>query len=250
MNPTRLHSAHLLLWALSLVLLSVAIYFSLLSLVALETSETFPSLAYKLLLKVKNGALRLLLRFGSASKPSMPKETFAESRMKGWEGISAKLGSAWRMIAGEPGKRSREKMETIEQRRAREIVEGLKRHIPPKGRAHYGPIWFCLAFGVLLAFAIGREPKYPIETHHNVYVWSQVKGVPDTWWISSDEPEPNKLPLMRWNCCQDFPCSTVMDIGIIASTLKYEERGSCKSIRASGLGWTWEKEIPYVTTSR
>ena len=112
-----------------------------------------------------------------------------------------------------------------------------------KGRAIvYTTLMVAATFG--LAFAITRTPKYPVETHHNVTVWSQVKGTKETWWISSDEPEPNKLPLMRWNCCPDFPCDTVMGTMIVASTVKYEDQGTCKSIRASGLGWTWEKEIP------
>jgi hypothetical protein len=118
-----------------------------------------------------------------------------------------------------------------------------------KGRAaFYTLLMIAITFG--LAFAVTRTPKYPIETHHNVYIWSEVKGQREAWWISSDEPEPNRLPLMRWNCCPDFPCSTVIWPGIIASTAKWEERGACKSIRASGLGWTWEKEIPNVTASR
>lgn len=115
-----------------------------------------------------------------------------------------------------------------------------------KGRARYAPIYFCFVVAIVVAtlYGVGTPFEYPIEKHHNVYVWSQVKGTNNTWLISSDEPEPNKLPLMRWNCCSDFPCSTVMGSMIIASTVKWEERGTCKSIRASGLGWTWDKEIP------
>jgi hypothetical protein len=112
----------------------------------------------------------------------------------------------------------------------------------------YALLFIAATLGV--AFAITRPPKYPIEIHHNVYVWSQVKGEPASWWISSDEPEPQRLPLMRWNCCPDFPCWTVMDSMIVARTAKWEERGMCKSIRANGLGWTWEKEIPNAVASR
>jgi hypothetical protein len=105
----------------------------------------------------------------------------------------------------------------------------------PRGLAPvYALLWMVVTLG--LAFAINRSPKYPVETHHNVYVWSQVKGVPGTWWISSEDG----LPFNTWKCCPDFPCNRNIWPGYIADTLKYEERGECKSIRASGLGVWWK----------
>jgi hypothetical protein len=89
--------------------------------------------------------------------------------------------------------------------------------------------------GGVLAFSF--QPKYPVETHHNVYVWSQVKGTQESWWVSG-----NDLPFSKWKCCPDFNCSAILWPGYIATTLKYEERGVCKSIRASGLGWFWERD--------
>jgi hypothetical protein len=103
-----------------------------------------------------------------------------------------------------------------------------------------GWIGFTLLLVVAVSYAFAHPFGYPIEKHHNVYVWSQVKGQPDEWWISSDENVTNKLPFNTWKCCPDFPCSTVIWPGYVAETLKYEERGSCKSIRASGLGIWWK----------
>jgi hypothetical protein len=119
------------------------------------------------------------------------------------------------------------------QERDRAIEEEIKR---PRGWAYlYLIAWVCLVF--LSAFAVTRPPKYPIETHHNVYVWSQVKGAQEMWWISGDD-----LPFNTWKCCPDFPCDRNIRPGYIADTLKYEERGDCKSIRASNLGIWWKTD--------
>jgi hypothetical protein len=96
-------------------------------------------------------------------------------------------------------------------------------------------IFTVLIFGV--AFAINRPAKYPVETHHNVYVWSQVKGSDHSWWMSSDD-----MGFVRWDCCPDFPCGTVIWPGYVMRTFKFEERGVCKSIRAQGLGTWWQRD--------
>jgi len=104
-----------------------------------------------------------------------------------------------------------------------------------RGRAFiYTMLMIALTFG--LAFALARPAKYPVETHHNVTVWSRIKGA-QAWWISADD-----LPLTRWDCCPDFPCAEVIWPGYVAATFKYEERGSCKSIRAAGLGIFWKRD--------
>jgi len=122
----------------------------------------------------------------------------------------------------------------LEDARNRTIAEEMRGKIPRGWAVIYALLFIAATLGV--AFAITRPPKYPIETHHNVYVWSQVKGQ-NAWWISA-----NDLPLSRWDCCPDFPCSRVLWPGYIAATLRYEERGSCKSIRASGLGVFWKRD--------
>jgi hypothetical protein len=134
-------------------------------------------------------------------------------------------------------------------RRMREMAERLRSRIPHGLVRLYTMFWIVFTVGIVVVVAYGfAHPRdFPIEKHHHVYVWSQVKGTTDTWWISSDEREPYRLPMMRWKCCPDFPCATVMpEPGsiTIASTAKWEERGTCKSIRASGLEFVWEKELP------
>jgi hypothetical protein len=123
----------------------------------------------------------------------------------------------------------------LEDARNRTIAEEMRGKIPRGWAVIYALLFIAATLGV--AFAITRPPKYPIETHHNVYVWSRVKGNDHAWWISADD-----LPLSKWTCCPDFNCAPNVMAGYIAATAKYEERGSCKSIRASGLGWFWERD--------
>ncbi|HXC43720.1 MAG TPA: hypothetical protein VNY51_09395 [Candidatus Dormibacteraeota bacterium] len=134
--------------------------------------------------------------------------------------IVTKLTS-WRMFVGERLTRKSRKTST-------------------KGVAGYHAIGFCVVFGIVAALLVARSsPKYPIEIHHHVTVWRPVLGQHNAWWISSDEPEPNRLPLMRWNCCPDYDCSKNIAPGWVIATFKYEERGTCKSIRGNGLGAFW-----------
>jgi hypothetical protein len=97
----------------------------------------------------------------------------------------------------------------------------------------------------LLVYGLTHTPKpqYPVEIHHNVYIWSRVNGEPQQWWVSSDEDARNAIPFSMWNCCPDFDCSTVMWAGYVDETAKWEDRGTCKSIYASGLGFFNAKEI-------
>lgn len=103
----------------------------------------------------------------------------------------------------------------------------------------YTMFWVCFTGSVVVvvSYAFTHPKDFPIEKHHHVYVWSQVKGTTDTWLMSGDG-----LPLTEWNCCPDFPCGTVIWPGYIAHTAKWEERGKCKSIRGNGLGFFWERD--------
>ena len=116
-------------------------------------------------------------------------------------------------------------------------VSDEERRIPHrKGHAIFHILLMVTAtFG--LTFAITRTPKYPVETHHNVYVWSQVKDSNHAWWVSADD-----LPFSIWACCPDYDCRSNVWAGYIATTVRYEDRSGCKSIRAGGLGWFWERD--------
>lgn len=108
------------------------------------------------------------------------------------------------------------------------------------GRARVSAVLIFVAMSVI-AWALMRQSKFPVETHHNVYVWSRIPGTQASWWISSDEGD-RSLPFSRWDCCPDFPCDTVIWPGYVMATFRYEERGVCKSIRADGLGAWWERD--------
>jgi hypothetical protein len=218
MSLISLHSAHLLLWALSLVLLLVAIFFLVSSLHALGQLQTSLKLASTWLRKRTPAGSNSLLPLSSYKMPSTSKETFSVTRLSASVEILSRLKDAWRMIVA-----------WRENRSVRETEH--------KGWTRLSAITIC---GVLFLGAYGiarQQPKYPIEKHHNVYVWSQVKGAQNSWWVSG-----NDLPFSRWDCCPDFPCATVIWPGYIADTFKYEERGKCKSIRSSGLGAFWERD--------
>lgn len=129
---------------------------------------------------------------------------------------------------------------SADRQRNRELVNRLKSRLPNGWAVTYALIFIAASLGI--AFVIARPskpPRYPIEIHHRVSVLSSVAGTSDEWWISSDEPEPKRLTNMRWKCCPDFDCASVVWPGYIARTVKYEERGACKSIRAAGLGFFW-----------
>ena len=106
------------------------------------------------------------------------------------------------------------------------------------GWARYWAVVFAAGCYGLLGFAIVREPKYEIVEEHHVKVLSQVS--PNSWAMSSDE-EGSFL----YTGCNDFPNATVIWAGYIADRAKWEERGECKSIRATGLGFYWERDEHY-----
>lgn len=232
--------------------------------------RTSLSLAFDKLLRQTNGALLLRLKLRNASKPSITKATSEGRKTSSWAQRLLEFGSGWLMTEEQQGSHSGETAGMIDrlkawvtanertkwatrlsfllsprkmiemwrqwnQERDRAIVEELKKKINQGWAYLYLIAWVCLVF--LSAYAVNRPPKYPIETHHNVYVWSKVQGAKETWWVSSSD-----LPFNTWNCCPDFPCSTVIWPGYVAATLRYEERGTCKSIRAAGLGIWWKTD--------
>jgi hypothetical protein len=121
-----------------------------------------------------------------------------------------------------------------EEEEARNMREQLEKHIPSKegphrGWAKYIPIWFCLIFGLVLGW-YARSRRYPIEEHQDVQILQQVS--PSEWMLQGRD-----LPYMRWKCCPDFNCASVIQAGYIAAIVRYEDRGVCKSIYSTGLGF-------------
>lgn len=82
----------------------------------------------------------------------------------------------------------------------------------------------------------GIRSRYEKETHHNVKVWSEVAK--DQWWMSDDENPTWYL----YKGCEDFPNARVIWTGYVARQAVWEERGNCKSIRAVGLGFFWDRD--------
>jgi hypothetical protein len=118
-----------------------------------------------------------------------------------------------------------------EEEEARNIKEQLEKHIPrpDRGWAKWIPVWFCLIFGIGTVLFLHYR-QYPVEKHYDVRIIQQV--APNEWMLQGDD-----LPYMRWKCCPDFNCASVIAPGYIAAIVRYEDRGTCKSIYATGLGF-------------
>lgn len=122
-----------------------------------------------------------------------------------------------------------------EEEEARNIKKQLEKHIPRvtdqnnRGWAKWMPVWFCLIFG-LGSIWILHYKRYPVEEHQDVQIVQQVS--PNEWMLQGRD-----LPYMRWKCCPDFNCASVVEPGYIAALVRYEDRGTCKSIYATGLGF-------------
>ena len=97
----------------------------------------------------------------------------------------------------------------------------------------YGTIGFCLAFGLALTVVLwAARPQYETVTEHNVKVFRQLGE--NEWAMQSDEQG-----YFVFRGCEDFPNADVIWAGFIADKAKWEERGKCKSIRRSDLGFWW-----------
>jgi hypothetical protein len=104
-----------------------------------------------------------------------------------------------------------------------------------KGWARYTPIIFAAACCGLMGVAVERQPKFEIATEHNVQVLQQIS--PNTWRMSSAEEGA-----FLYTGCDDFPNASVIWAGYIADEARWEERGKCKSIRATGLFFHWKRD--------
>src|ERR1700722_196292 len=101
------------------------------------------------------------------------------------------------------------------------------------GWARYYPIVFAGLCCGLMGLAVAREPKFPTSTEHHVAILRQTAT--NEWDMQDDEQGD-----FRYKGCDDFPNDTVIQPGWVADHATWEERGACRSIRATGLGF-WFK---------
>ena len=106
---------------------------------------------------------------------------------------------------------------------------------------------------LVLTIAMTRPPRYPIVTEHNVTV---IKQLPDGDWAMKSDEEGS----FAYRPCGDLDINGMLNqaIGYTAPRATWEERVTCKSIRAANLGFHWRddktfqyrKETYNVRTSR
>lgn len=112
-----------------------------------------------------------------------------------------------------------------------------------RGGANWFPVWFVLFCCTCLVWAGHRLEAAPVVEKFNVQVLKQV-GI--NKWAMSDDQGP-----FLYTACDDFPNAKVIWAGYIARKVRWQEFGSCKSIRRQDLGFWWQrgenydvKEIP------
>ena len=80
-----------------------------------------------------------------------------------------------------------------------------------------------------------RFPEQAAEAREHVKE-VQRKVAPNQWWMRKDDG-----PFL-YQGCPDFPNERVIWAGYIARKIRYEERGNCKSILRSDLGFWWDRD--------
>jgi hypothetical protein len=112
----------------------------------------------------------------------------------------------------------------------------FRRRKTGEGKVSYGPVWFMAIVAMVAGLVAWRMlPKYPVVDEHNIQVLKQVG--PDAWMMRSDEEGD-----FMYTGCGDFPNSDVIWAGYVARHARWEERGRCKSIRDTGLGFYWLRD--------
>jgi len=91
----------------------------------------------------------------------------------------------------------------------------------------------CLVTWSLTRLAL-TPPKYPVYEYRDVEVQSRV--APNAWWMKKDDGR------FLYQGCPDFPNERVIWTGYVASKVRWEEQGNCKSILRSDLGFWWKRQ--------
>jgi hypothetical protein len=92
-------------------------------------------------------------------------------------------------------------------------------------------------FCVVLMLCAMRMNVAPIVEKHDVRV---VKQVGYNQWAMEDDQGP-----FLYTGCDDFPNDKVIWAGYIARKVRWQEFGSCKSIRRQDLGFWWDRDSDY-----
>lgn len=101
------------------------------------------------------------------------------------------------------------------------------------------PITLVAAILVLITLLwVTVHTQYPIEEWRDVSVLAKVGD--NQWWMKT-ATGPNSQGVL-FTACPDFPNERVIWAGYIASKIRFEEEGKCKSIRNQGLGVWWERD--------
>lgn len=131
--------------------------------------------------------------------------------------------------------------------RASQSWKRAKRNV--SGRADYAPIWFSVFVMAALAYGVSRQ-HFNVVTQHNVEVYRQLEN--GDWMMSSKED-----PDLVFRPCPDDTRSGVdvngllsQAVGYVAETARWEERGTCKSILRSDLGFWFRDRANNFTYRR
>jgi hypothetical protein len=101
----------------------------------------------------------------------------------------------------------------------------------------WAPIFAFSFCAVLISVPIYLNVHLPYvkEIHHHVKV---LKKLDDNLWLMEDD----ELGVFRYTGCPDYDNDKNIWAGYIANRAIWEERGSCKSIRAAGLAFIYERD--------
>lgn len=109
------------------------------------------------------------------------------------------------------------------------------------GNSKYAPVWFSLFCGAVMVFGAVRMSHENIVTNHHVAVLKQLDN--GDWAMRSDEDESLVFRPCRNDAERGVDVNGMLTqgIGYIADYARWDERGTCKSILRSDLGF-WFKD--------
>lgn len=106
-----------------------------------------------------------------------------------------------------------------------------------RGLASWWPVTFSAICVGILILSGSRINSAPIVEKYNVQVLRQIGF---NQWSMIDDQGP-----FLYTACDDFPNDKVIWAGYIARKVRWQEFGSCKSIRRQDLGFWWLRDKDY-----